>query len=329
MPSFTPTPQEKRLRFPYSTLWAQGSSRTSTIDSSRHHKENLAWPRITIVTVVDGGDEYLEETIRSVVHQGYPNLEYIVVEDDSDEQRREIIRQYEEDLSWRFFPPRTSACAAINAAFAESSGEIMGWLEPGDMLHTKGLFVLGSVFSSFPKLSWITGRPFNFTPGGLPAGIKHLERWSRMRFLAGGNKYIHRDTTFWRRSLWEQAGSSLQAEYGLAAEFELFMRFFRHARLYSVDALIGGYRTHPGNHSVSDSHRRYNELCDEIADRELASLKGAYAAKLFRQLTRAVSRVPKLRSLWHKVVLRALYRCPGPDWHPKIVANRDRWVLRR
>jgi hypothetical protein len=169
----------------------------------------------------------------------------------------------------------------------------------------------------------------NFTPSGLPTGIKHLERWSRIRFLAGGNKYIHRDTTFWRRSLWERAGSSLQAEYGPAAEFELFLRFFRHARLYSVDALIGGYRTHPGNHSVSNDHRRYNELCDEIADRELANLKGAYAAKLFRQVTRAVSRVPKLRSLWHKVVLRALYRCPGPDWHPKIVANRDRWVLRR
>jgi Glycosyl transferase family 2 len=142
MPSFTPTPQEKRLRFPYSALWAQESSRTTTIDSSRHHKGNLTWPRITIVTVVDGSEEYLEETIRSVMHQGYPNLEYIVVEDDSDEQRREIIRQYQEHLSWRFFPPRTSVCGSIKAAFAESSGEIMGGLNtatcctPRDSLYS-------------------------------------------------------------------------------------------------------------------------------------------------------------------------------------------------
>src|SRR5260221_8161496 len=125
-------------------------------------------------------------------------------------------------------------------AFAKSSGEILGWLEPGDMLHTNSLRVIGSVFALLPNIEWITGRPFSFSPNGMPTGIKHLERWSRIRFLAGGNKYIHRDTTFWRRTLWERAGGSLATEYGLAGEVEMFVRFFRHARLHSLDALIGG-----------------------------------------------------------------------------------------
>jgi hypothetical protein len=161
----------------------------------------------------------------------------------------------------------------------------------------------------------------------MPTGIKHLERWLRIRFLAGGNKYIHRDTTFWRRTLWQRAGGSLATEYGVAGEFEMFVRFLRHARLHSVDALIGGYRTHPGNHSETNSHRRYNQICDEIADRELAGVSGAYAAKLFRRLTRIVSHIPKVRSLWHKYALQSIYRTPGRDWPPKVVAKRDKWIF--
>jgi hypothetical protein len=157
--------------------------------------------------------------------------------------------------------------------------------------------------------------------------MKHLERWSRIRFLAGGNKYIHRDTTFWRRSLWEREGGALATEYGVAGEFELFLRFFRHARLYSVDALIGGYRTHPGNHSATGSHKRYNQICDEIADRELATVSGAYGAKLFRGITRMLAHIPKVRSLWKDWALQSVYRCPGPDWPPRIVMRKDRWIF--
>ena len=284
-------------------------------------------PRITIVTPATARDEYLEATIRSVVYQDYPNLEYIIIEDGTNINRRHVLEKYESNFSWQNCPPGTELCAALNMAFAKSSGEILGWLEPGDLLHTNGLQVIGSVFASFPDVEWITGRPFNFSPSGLPAGLKHLERWTRVRFLAGGNKYIHRDTTLWRRSLWERAGGSLEAEYGLASEFELFVRFFRHARLYSVDALIGGYRTHPGNHSKTGSHRRYNQICDQIADRELAGIKGAYAAKLFRKLTRIVSHIPRVRRLWHKYALQSIYRCPGPDWPPRIRARRDEWFF--
>ena len=288
---------------------------------------NAPYPRITIVTPAINGDQYLEATLRSVINQDYPNLEFIVIEDGASSERCRLLQKYESHLSRQFCPQGTELCAALNMAFAKSSGEILGWLEPGEMLHTNGLQVVGGIFACLPNVEWITGRPFNFSPGGMPTGMKHLERWSRIRFLAGGNKYIHRDTTFWRRSLWERAGGALATEYGPAGEFDLFLRFFRYARLYSVDALIGGYRTHPGVHSASGSHRRYNQICDEIADRELAGVSGAYAAKLFRKLTRIVAHIPKVRSWWHKVALQSIYRCPGWDWPPRIVARGDKWIF--
>jgi glycosyltransferase involved in cell wall biosynthesis len=284
-------------------------------------------PRITIVTPIVAEDRYLEATLRSIAYQGYPNLEFIVIEDGACDERRRILEKYRKYFFWQSCPPGTELCAALNMAFAKSSGEIMGWLEPGDMLHTNGLAVIGGVFATLPDAEWITGRPFNFSPSGMPAGLKHLERWSRIRYLAGGNKYIHRDTTFWRRSLWERAGGALATEYGLAGEFELFLRFFRHAKLYSVDALIGGYRTHPGNHSATGSHKRYNDVCDAVADRELAGVSGAYAAKFFRGLTRAIAHIPKVRNWWHLYAMKSLYRCPGWDWPPRIVLREDKWMF--
>ena len=290
---------------------------------------NVPAPRVTIVTPALGGDEYLEATLRSVVHQDYPNLEFIVIEDGSSGARRRVLEQYTGRFCWEVCPPGTELCAALNMAFSKSTGEILGWLEPGEMLHTNGLAVIGGVFAALPEAQWITGRPFNFSLSGMPIGMKHLERWSRIRFLAGGNKYIHRDTTFWRRGLWERAGGRLATEYGVAGEFDLFVRFFRHARLYSVNALIGGYRTHPGVHSRDGSHRRYNQICDEIADRELAGVPGAYAAKLFRAMTRIVAHIPRVRSWWHKIALQSVYRCPGWDWPPRIVMRQDRWEFER
>jgi hypothetical protein len=85
--------------------------------------------------------------------------------------------------------------------------------------------------------------------------IRKLPSWSRYRFLAGANKYIEQELTFWRTGLWEKAGSQLNDSYRDVGDFDLWVRFFRHARLYSVDALIGGYRFHSDAISSSNMER--------------------------------------------------------------------------
>src|ERR1700730_6731381 len=83
---------------------------------------------------------------------------------------------------------------ALNTGSSRSTGTIMRWLTASDVLHASGLFVVGCVFTSLPLVDWLTGRP-----------------WSRYRFLAGANKYIQQESTFWHRSLWEKAGGELNA----------------------------------------------------------------------------------------------------------------------
>lgn len=81
----------------------------------------------------------------------------------------------------------------------------------------------------------------------------------------------------------------------------------------------------------SGNMERYNRNCDEIAAREVESLNGSKKAalKALRWMNRAVKPIPKVRGLWHRVVIRGLYEMHGADWPPVIEYGEDGWRLRR
>jgi glycosyltransferase involved in cell wall biosynthesis len=284
-----------------------------------------SWPKISLLTPVFNSARYLEATFRSVLSQGYPNLEYIVVDGGSTDGSVDIIRKYESQLhSWVSEPDR-GMYDAINKGFARSSGDLMGWISATDMLHAGSLFVVGSVFRTFPQVEWITGRPTGFSDDGMAAEILRLRRWSRWAFLAGANRYIQQESTFWRRSLWERAGSRVDDSRRNASDFELWVRFFRHAKLYSVDALIGGFRSHPdslGLQNLAECHR----IHEEILEKEVASMRGAAGLKLFRRLSSAAMKTG-LEQSWRKMVLATLPKLPGSGAAPTIRYRKDRWVM--
>jgi O-antigen biosynthesis protein len=292
----------------------------------------VPWPRITLVTAVYNGESYLEDTIRSILGQGYPNLEYIIVNDGSSDGTEDIIRKYEAHLAWWTSQPNGGLYAALNTGFARATGDVLGWLNSSDKLHTNGLFVVGSVFSTFPQVEWITGRPTVFSDDGMTVELQDLRRWSRFRFLAGNNRHIQQESTFWRRDLWDRAGGALSTAYRAEGDFELWTRFFRHAQLYSVDALIGGWRFHPNSlshHNVD----RYNHGCDSIVLQELHSTQNYRGLTRFTALNRAMQRIPKLRTIWRRLVsdnwLWALGHVHGSDWPPVIRYRGDRWMLEK
>jgi len=295
---------------------------------ARENAHALVWPRIALVTPVFNSVKYVEATIRSVLAQGYPNLDYFIVDGGSTDGTLDIIRKYESQISGWISEPDRGMYDAINKGFARTSGEVMGWLNSSDKLHTNGLFVVGSVFASFKDVEWITGRPTVFNAQGMTVEVQPLPRWTRSRFLAGANRHIQQESTYWRRSLWERAGGALSVAYRAEGDFEQWVRFFRHARLYSVDALISGYR----NHSDALSHgniERYNQNCDAIVEAELHSTDGTRFPKLFRWISRTVKPIPKVRGLWQRLAVRGLYRLSAPDLSPVIEDHGEGWVFRK
>jgi glycosyltransferase involved in cell wall biosynthesis len=283
-----------------------------------------------MVTAVYNGEKYLEDTIRSILYQNYPNLEYFIVDGGSTDGTVEVIRKYEKEISGWISEPDRGMYHALNKGFARTSGEIMGWLNCSDKLHTGGLAVVGSVFRKLPEVEWITGLPSGFTEEGMTSVVELPRRWSRYRFLAGANRYIMQETTFWRRGLWQKAGGFLDdsGRCGVVADFELWVRFFRHARLYPVHALIGGYRNHPDSlalQRLDECHR----IQEDVIDTEITSLPNGRGLRRFRQLREWMKKLRGFRDLWWHLVDRPLNTWHAADWPPIIVYNAQQggWVF--
>jgi glycosyltransferase involved in cell wall biosynthesis len=291
----------------------------------------VCWPRIALVTPVFNSGKYIEQTIRSVLMQEYPNLEYFIVDGGSTDGTVDIIRKYESQISGWISEPDKGMYDALNKGFARTSGEIMGWISATDQLHVGGLKVVGSVFREFPLVKWITGRPTTFDEDGMTVGVFNLMRWSRSRFLAGANHYIQQESTFWRRGLWEEAGQYVDASRRMASDFELWVRFFRHADLYTVDALIGGFRLHAasmGVQHVAECHR----IQQEIVDDELNLKSAPRSLRWLRSVNRTVRRIPKVRNWWQRFVISnlhdGLYTLAGSDLPPVIEHQAGAWKFR-
>jgi len=295
----------------------------------------VEWPKISLVTPVWNSGKYIEQTIQSVLAQGYPNLEYFVVDGGSTDGTLEVIRKYEARIAdWAHggwvSEPDKGMYDALNKGFARTSGEVMGWISATDMLHTGALLAVGGIFRDLPEVEWVTGRPTWFNEDGMSTRVGELQRWSRWRFLAGANRYIQQESTFWRRSLWEKAGARVDASRRNGADFELWVRFFRHARLYTADTVIGGFRDHGASLGLSDleaCHRAHDEFI-EAELRNAPSGGGSGPLRAFRGVNRAMMRVPKVRGVWQRLVMRPLYRVPGPDWAPVIGYNREKWFVK-
>jgi glycosyltransferase involved in cell wall biosynthesis len=282
-------------------------------------------PRISLVTPVFNSAKFLEETILSVLVQRYPNLEYFIVDGGSTDGSVEIIRKYESQISGWISEPDNGMYDALNKGFARTTGEVMGWISATDKLHTGGLLVVGSVFRDMPpEVEWITGRATWFSEEGMTLGVLDTPHWSRFRFLAGANRYIQQESTYWRRSLWEKAGARTDSSRRMASDFELWVRFFRYAKLYPVEAVIGGFRVHSDSLGWSDMEACHR-IHDEIIEEELKTASWGKQLKLFRRVSRIMQRTPKVRWFWKRLVTNSLYHRPGRDWPTVITYQGDRW----
>lgn len=208
-------------------------------------------PTISIVTPNRNGAAYLEQTIRSVVDQNYPKLEYYVIDGASTDGSVEIIKNHAPRLSGWISESDGGMYDAINKGFNQSHGEIMAYLNSDDMYVPWTLRVVSEIFVKFPQIEWLTSNYPSFwnTSGSL--ALTHqsggMNRdWIRRGYcLHGfGGSVIQQETTFWRRALWERSKSYVNAYYSILGDAELWLRFSQTADIYYVDAVLGGFRTH-------------------------------------------------------------------------------------
>jgi glycosyltransferase involved in cell wall biosynthesis len=104
------------------------------------------WPKISIVTPSYNQSEFIEETIRSVLLQGYPDSEYIIIDGGSTDKSIEIIKKYEPWLTYWVSEPDRGQAHAINKGFKKATGEIVAWINSDDVYFPGVLGIVANLF---------------------------------------------------------------------------------------------------------------------------------------------------------------------------------------
>lgn len=280
-------------------------------------EHRLNWPRITLVTPSFNQAAWLGKTLDSVLNQGYPNLEYGVVDGGSTDGSLAILEAYRDRLSFVISEPDKGMYDAIQKGFARSTGEIMGWLNSDDVLMPNALFTLARLFQDIPQTEWLTGYRCAVDEQGSAVALEPARAWSAEAY-ALDHRWIQQESTFWRRSLWERAGGSLNTDLKLAGDFELWYRFFGHAPLYSTDALLGGFRVRSSGQASLEQLDAYEAEALRVQEGSPLSETVARRVALIRKREALIS---KLKGIG-KDSLRARLVTPLLQTPPRIQFDR-------
>lgn len=227
---------------------------------------NSSFPKISIVTPNYNGAAYLEETIMSVLGQNYPSLEYIIVDGGSSDGSLGIIKKYEKQLSWWVSEPDKGMYNAIQKGFDHSTGEIMAWLNSDDMYHKNALFTVAEIFNTFQQVNWLSGATTNFDEFGKTIFCCQSRSFTKFDFYNRDFMFIQQESVFWRRTIWDSAGSCLNLQLKYAGDLDLWLRFFQNEKLFITQALIGGFRFRSSNQISLDFLEGYLQEANMTID---------------------------------------------------------------
>jgi glycosyltransferase involved in cell wall biosynthesis len=230
----------------------------------------IIFPKISVITVNFNNGEFLEDTIKSVIDQGYPNLEYILIDGGSTDNSLEIIERYKHHFAFWVSESDEGQYQAIQKGFDNSTGEIMAWLNSDDKYLPKSLFTVAEIFNKFKEIKWLMGFAREYTEDGALVGQITLPwcRWSKYRYLTNDFQFIQQESSFWKRELWEKAGATLDFKYDLAGDMELWSRFFRFEQLYTTTLELSGFRHRKVGQRSKEGKSTYLEECLEVVKRE-------------------------------------------------------------
>jgi hypothetical protein len=199
------------------------------------------WPSVSIVTPSYNQARFLEETIRSVLLQGYPNLQYIVIDGGSSDGSADILRRYEPWLADWVSEEDRGQSHAINKGFARARGEVVAWLNSDDLYTPQAVGAATRAFSEHPAVGVVYG------------DCQHIDAGSRLvrtRLLPGHDlgevvvyNYIAQPATFIRRRAVEHV-NGVDESLHLAMDFDLWVRLGVAFDFIHVPVCLACFRVH-------------------------------------------------------------------------------------
>lgn len=208
--------------------------------------------KISIITPSFNQADYLEQTIRSVLDQDYPALEYLIADGASTDGSLALIKKYSERLAWWASEIDAGQADAINKGFSRATGEIIAWLNSDDYYLPETLATVAKLFAENPNAGIIYGDVLSVDGAGNPINVQRFAQYSvedLMQF-----KIISQPGVFMRRSVLEQAGY-LDQNYHFLLDHQLWLRMAQLAQMVYVPQTLAVARYHDDAKNIAHAEK--------------------------------------------------------------------------
>ncbi len=210
------------------------------------------WPRISIVTPSFNQGAYIEETLLSVLNQGYPNVEHIVVDGGSTDATVAILDRYRDRLAFVVSEPDNGQSHAINKGMSRATGDILTWLNSDDMLASGALASVALAFDTHAA-DMVAGICRLYRDGRLEAqhitacadGPLPLQSLLDLDHGWNAGQFFYQPEVMFTRELWLRAGGYVNDWLHYSMDYELWLRFAEAgARLHVIGRPVAWFRLH-------------------------------------------------------------------------------------
>ncbi len=224
-------------------------------------------PKVSIVTPSFNQGCYLEATIRSVLEQDYPNIEYLVVDGGSKDESVEIIRRYEHRLAWWVTEKDKGHADALNKGFSHAAGEILAWLNSDDAYCSPSVVSEAVAFlRDHPEVGMVYADANLTDDTGKVIGTFAAKQTSYRQMLRG-SVHIPQATTFFRADLWRQVGP-LDLSLFFAFDYDLWVKLAKVSQVSYLPKTWANFRMHEAGKSVKNDDRCYPDML-RVYEREM------------------------------------------------------------
>lgn len=232
----------------------------------------MSRPIITVVTPSYNQGRFLGETIDSVLSQGVPGLEFIIVDGGSTDQSVEVIKKHERHLAWWVSEKDRGQSHAINKGIAKATGTWLAYLNSDDVYLPGALPSLLASLAAAPEARWIAGGVIGFGTPEAPVHEWHMPRVPRgMLDLLSSRFQMAQPGNVWSRELVQQVGG-FDESLRYLFDINLYATLLAHGvRCHSLDRPVAGYRFHATSKTVAEGSL-FEKEWDIIRARYMTSL---------------------------------------------------------
>ncbi|MGG6239030.1 glycosyltransferase family 2 protein [Nodosilinea sp. AN01ver1] len=218
------------------------------------------YPRISIVTPSYNQGQFIEDAIRSVLLQSYPNLEYIIIDGGSTDNTIEIIKKYEGFLAFWVSEKDEGQSHGINKGFHRATGDLVGWQNSDDFYYPNVFFkaaIKSKLFSGY-SVFYGTKTYLNLENQGAFTEDVNMSDFDLLKMIPHSN--MSNQSMFFRRKIFQE-GNFLDQSFNHCMDTEFFWRLIERGYKFKfVPELKGCYRLHENCKGQSDNNSYLSDI---------------------------------------------------------------------